>query len=205
MQTQELSAEARPVNMFPNTNTPWKKLKRQELTDRHMEKRSHFRNFAFPVRKKEFSAWFYYEEANQLWEFQTQRVVAFTWWGIKIDSTTKSLWKKDNALHIEEPERKNQKLSTDIATDNSSIWMMLWAENGQNRRPDMSDIAIRQYSLSSPFHYPDTIKMRKWDLLPHPPYSPDIVPSDFHLLRLMAHGLAALHLINFEEVQNWKE
>ena len=22
-----------------------------------------------------------------------------------------------------------------------------------------------------------------WDVLPHPPYSPDLVPSDFHLLR----------------------
>ena len=30
----------------------------------------------------------------------------------------------------------------------------------------------------------------KWEVLPHPPYSPDITPSDYYLLQLMAHGLA---------------
>ncbi|EFN77243.1 hypothetical protein EAI_08547, partial [Harpegnathos saltator] len=49
----------------------------------------------------------------------------------------------------------------------------------------------------------DTIKMLKWDLLPLPPYSPDLAPSDYHLFRSMAHGLAGQHLANFDEVQNW--
>ncbi|KAG5308560.1 MOS1T transposase, partial [Pseudoatta argentina] len=43
----------------------------------------------------------------------------------------------------------------------------------------------------------------KWEVLPHPPYSPDIALSDFHLFRLMAHGLADRRFHSYEEAQKW--
>ncbi|KAG5318154.1 MOS1T transposase, partial [Pseudoatta argentina] len=43
----------------------------------------------------------------------------------------------------------------------------------------------------------------KWEVLPHPPYSPDIAPSDFHLFRSMAHGLADWRFHSYEEAQKW--
>jgi len=43
----------------------------------------------------------------------------------------------------------------------------------------------------------------KWEVLPHSPYSPDIAPSDYHLFRSMAYGLADQHLRSYEEVKNW--
>lgn len=43
----------------------------------------------------------------------------------------------------------------------------------------------------------------KWKVLPHPPYSPDIAPSDYHLFRSMAHGLAEQRFTNYEEVEKW--
>lgn len=43
----------------------------------------------------------------------------------------------------------------------------------------------------------------KWDVLPHPPYSPDIAPSDYHLFRSMTHGLAEQHFRSYEEAKNW--
>lgn len=49
----------------------------------------------------------------------------------------------------------------------------------------------------------DTLKRFEWEILPHPPYSPDLAPSDYHLFRSMAHGLAEQHFANFEEVENW--
>ncbi|EGI67646.1 Mariner Mos1 transposase [Acromyrmex echinatior] len=38
---------------------------------------------------------------------------------------------------------------------------------------------------------------------PTPPYSPDVAPSDYHLFRSMAHGLADQHFRSYEEVKNW--
>ncbi|GFX45258.1 mariner Mos1 transposase [Trichonephila clavipes] len=43
----------------------------------------------------------------------------------------------------------------------------------------------------------------KWEVLPHPLYSPDLAPSDYHLFRPMAHGLADQHFRSYEEVKNW--
>ena len=47
----------------------------------------------------------------------------------------------------------------------------------------------------------ETLEALKWDVLPHPPYSPDIAPSDYHLFRLMAHGLAEQHINSYEEAK----
>ncbi|KAG5326303.1 MOS1T transposase, partial [Pseudoatta argentina] len=43
----------------------------------------------------------------------------------------------------------------------------------------------------------------KWEVLPPPLYSPDIAPSDFHLFRSMAHGLADRRFHSYEEAQKW--
>uniref|UniRef100_A0A7I5EEK2 HTH_48 domain-containing protein n=1 Tax=Haemonchus contortus TaxID=6289 RepID=A0A7I5EEK2_HAECO len=42
-----------------------------------------------------------------------------------------------------------------------------------------------------------------WEVLPHPPYSPDLAPSDYHLFRSMQHSLAERKFKNREEVQLW--
>ncbi|GBP69257.1 Protein polybromo-1 [Eumeta japonica] len=47
------------------------------------------------------------------------------------------------------------------------------------------------------------LEMLQSEVLLHPPYSPDIVPSDFHLLRSIAHGLAAQRFHSYEEAKKW--
>lgn len=49
----------------------------------------------------------------------------------------------------------------------------------------------------------DALDEFKWEVLPHPPYSPDIAPSDYHLFRSMAHGLAEQHFRELQEVEKW--
>ena len=48
----------------------------------------------------------------------------------------------------------------------------------------------------------DTIKALGWELLPHPPYSPDLAPSDYYLFSSMGHALAEQHFDSYEEVEN---
>ncbi|UYV61858.1 hypothetical protein LAZ67_1006867 [Cordylochernes scorpioides] len=49
----------------------------------------------------------------------------------------------------------------------------------------------------------ETLEALQWDVLPHPPYSPDISPSDHHMFRSMTLGLAEQHFTSYEEAKNW--
>lgn len=49
----------------------------------------------------------------------------------------------------------------------------------------------------------DTLSALNWEVLPHPPYSPDLAPSDYHLFSSMSHALADQHFVNFGEVEKW--
>lgn len=42
-----------------------------------------------------------------------------------------------------------------------------------------------------------------WEVLPHPPYSPDIAPSDYHLFRSMSHALTEQRFDKVENIKNW--
>lgn len=42
-----------------------------------------------------------------------------------------------------------------------------------------------------------------WEVLPHPPYSPDLAPSDFHLFRKLAAELDGERFGDRVEVENW--
>ena len=49
------------------------------------------------------------------------------------------------------------------------------------------------------------LETHKWEVLPHPPYSPDIALSDYYLLRSMAHGLAdqQFRSYKYEDIEKW--
>ncbi|CAO4387804.1 unnamed protein product [Caenorhabditis nigoni] len=42
-----------------------------------------------------------------------------------------------------------------------------------------------------------------WEIFGHPPYSPDLAPSDFHLFRSMQHSLAEMHFKSRDEIEKW--
>ena len=49
----------------------------------------------------------------------------------------------------------------------------------------------------------NTLKALNWEIILHPPYSPDLAPADHHLFASMGHSLAEQRFANFEEVEKW--
>ncbi|GBP27948.1 Mariner Mos1 transposase [Eumeta japonica] len=41
------------------------------------------------------------------------------------------------------------------------------------------------------------------EVLPHPPYSSDIAPFDYHLFQSMAHALSEQRFTSYEDTKNW--
>jgi len=71
-------------------------------------------------------------------------------------------------------------------------WRLEFPESGQRRRHPFScntDNARPQTSLKPVEH----IANLGWTVLPHPPYSPDLAPSDFHLFGPMKDRLNGQH------------
>lgn len=72
---------------------------------------------------------------------------------------------------------------------------------------DTSDAKVILQHDNAPAHsaklVKDTITALKWELLPHPPYSPDLAPSDYHLFASMEHALAEQHFTSYEDVGKW--
>jgi len=48
----------------------------------------------------------------------------------------------------------------------------------------------------------DLLKSWKWEILPHPPYSPDLAPSDFHLFPQLKKYLRGNHFQSSEDVKD---
>ena len=43
----------------------------------------------------------------------------------------------------------------------------------------------------------------KWEVLPHPPYFPDIASSDYYFVRSMAHSLADQQFRSYKDIEKW--
>ena len=72
--------------------------------------------------------------------------------------------------------------------------------SSKNGRNGLEDRDVSFCSTTTRQSTKETIKALEWEVLPHPPYSPDLAPSDYHLFRSMAHGLADQHFANYEKV-----
>jgi len=96
-----------------------------------------------------------------------------------------------------------------ITGDRYRTQLMRLSRALKDKRPQYNerhDKVILQHDNARP-HVAKVVKTYletlKWEVLPHPPYSLDVAPSDYHLFRSIAHGLADQHFRSYEEVKNW--
>jgi transposase len=78
----------------------------------------------------------------------------------------------------------------------------------QHKRPGLLTKGLRVLRLhddARPHSAAATVNLLKswgWEILPHPPYSPDLAPSDFHLFLKMKKQLRGQRFHSNEDVQN---
>lgn len=79
------------------------------------------------------------------------------------------------------------------------------AEAVRRKRPQKTNIILQHDNAR-----PHTAKLTKeklqelhWEVLPHPAYSPDLAPSDYHLFRDLQANLDELHFENDEDAEKW--
>jgi len=96
-----------------------------------------------------------------------------------------------------------------ITGDRYRTQLMRLSRTLKDKRPQYNerhDKVILQHDNAQP-HIAKVVKTYlktlKWEVLSYPPYFPDVAPSDYHLFRSMAHGLADQHFRSYEEVKNW--
>ncbi|CAK1553447.1 unnamed protein product [Leptosia nina] len=94
--------------------------------------------------------------------------------------------------------RTIQKTST-ANNCSESIILIENASDCQPKKASFSNMtmqtALRKANL-------EKIKELGWEVLPHPPYSPDVAPSDFHLFRALQHFLSGKTFANLDDIQN---
>uniref|UniRef100_A0A914CMV7 Transposase n=1 Tax=Acrobeloides nanus TaxID=290746 RepID=A0A914CMV7_9BILA len=84
---------------------------------------------------------------------------------------------------------------------NAPFYTELLAEAVRQKRPDNTKIILQHDNAK-----PHTAKLTKiqeldWEVLPHPPYSSDLAPLDYHLFRDLQVTLEDVHFN--DEVKTW--
>lgn len=55
----------------------------------------------------------------------------------------------------------------------------------------------------TPLNRPVLLNSFKWKIFPHPTYSPDLAPSDYHLFPYLKRSLGGVHFTNDAELKTY--
>jgi len=128
-----------------------------------------------------------------------------TWPRFNIDSQSEYSWKKTHVVHLVD---QLGVMYYELLKPNETITGALYRTQLMRLSRALKEKRAHNYSRHDKIillhdnarprvaalvkTYLETLK---WEVLPHPPYFPDIAPSDYHLFRSMTHGLSEQHFI----------
>jgi len=118
------------------------------------------------------------------------KVMLCVWWDMKGLLYYELLEEKQTvnaALYSQQLKRLSEKI-----TENRP-----WNGHGKRKITLLHDNARPHVAIQ----VKNTINELGWDLLPHPAYSPDLAPTDYHLFRSLEHSLRNKSFANSEEVR----
>ncbi|CAK9803204.1 Histone-lysine N-methyltransferase SETMAR [Anthophora quadrimaculata] len=95
---------------------------------------------------------------------------------------------------------------TTINTDRHSEILKKLRRAIQNRRRGMLSKGVSiLHDNARPHVAPTTVDLLQhfgWDIITHPPYSPDLAPNDYHLFTKLKENLAGMRFSNDDEVKD---
>src|SRR6476619_7374733 len=79
------------------------------------------------------------------------------------------------------------------------------ARSIRRKRPDLQDVILHHYNARPHTANATTsaIVEKGWTILPHPPYSPDLAPSDFHIFGPLKDYLRGQQFVDDDAVKAW--
>ncbi|CAK9833045.1 Histone-lysine N-methyltransferase SETMAR [Anthophora retusa] len=119
-----------------------------------------------------------------------RKVLLCVWWDIR-EIIHFELLKQNQAVTAEIYSQQLERLQAALVKKRPSLVNRKGVLfHHDNARPHTARITVEK------------IKNFNWELLPHPPYSPDLAPSDYHLFRSMQHFLSGKNFNNSEDVKS---
>lgn len=122
-------------------------------------------------------------------EKYSRKVMLCVWWGMEGVIYWELLQRNVTitaAIYVQQLERVAQAVTQ--KRPNSRYELILQHDNARPHVAKMTKLAIQDLN---------------WEVLQHPPYSPDIAPSDFYLFRAIANDIRGVTFKSDEDVRIW--
>lgn len=121
-------------------------------------------------------------------DLHESKVMLCVWWGVH-GIVYWELLPQNSTITAEVYCAQLQKLKAQLSTDRPEHEKVYFLHD--NARPHIAKSVRKKLAEFD------------WELLPHPPYSPDLAPSDYHLFRSLSNHLRDTHFENEAQVKTF--